>query len=651
MAATHEDRNAQLSPGVAIKAPCKAATIGAITLSGEQTVDGVALVSGDRCLVKNQVDQTANGIYGVSTGSWAREPDFDGTRDVVTGTFVFITNGATNAGAFYECTTTGTIVFGTSNITFAVGALGPITTPLSIVNGGTGSATGSVANLIFLQSGTGAVARTVQSKERDFVTPEDFGAVGNGIAIDIGAVQAAINTGLSVYFPDGIFFLGTFNTAATEVNVLTIIGRSNTRYWGPGILKVTSANTCVPKIIELDNSHDIELDLRFTDSGYDETLTYQGAMCVNLLGTAGPVFNVRAKLNSNGCVVTFNTGNQAATVPANAIYNIELDLNCKNSFYGAQFRNCGDHVHGVVKTETAHRSYFSYGAQHHKIDVFSKNHSNVNPAQDCLIKTYDGRDEQDIEINYKCQGNTSATPPVEIENQTTTGKAVRDVTVTINDSDSTNTNTQSLYIVSRDINGAILATSANIITGLRIGGRMRWVPQFGTAVSGGVINYVEFFGDVARKLTSPNQLVNGTTYPALGNPGFVSNVGWRLRMPDGMTWIVYRGNDNSAIFDIPLTAADSMGMMKVEVHVYDGYQATTIWKHELDNIVWTKAAGVATLSSRTVEINTNLGAVGTINLAANAGNMRYTFAGWTAAANGLIILRYEDQQSDAATAD
>src|SRR5258708_9550254 len=83
MAATHEDRNAQLSPGVAIKAPCRAATTGAITLSGQQTVDGIALVTGDRCLVKNQADQTTNGSDLVSTGAWTREPDFDGHRDAV----------------------------------------------------------------------------------------------------------------------------------------------------------------------------------------------------------------------------------------------------------------------------------------------------------------------------------------------------------------------------------------------------------------------------------------------------------------------------------------------------------------------------------------------------------------------------------------
>lgn len=42
-------------------------------------------------------------------------------------------------------------------------------------------------------AGTGAVATNVQAKLRQFVTPEDFGAVGNGIADDTAAVQLAIN--------------------------------------------------------------------------------------------------------------------------------------------------------------------------------------------------------------------------------------------------------------------------------------------------------------------------------------------------------------------------------------------------------------------------------------------------------------------------
>ena len=62
----------------------------------------------------------------------------------------------------------------------------------------------------FLQSGTGAVASTVQTKLRESVSVKDFGAVGNGVTDDSAAIQAAIEAvrnagGGTVRIPAGTF--------------------------------------------------------------------------------------------------------------------------------------------------------------------------------------------------------------------------------------------------------------------------------------------------------------------------------------------------------------------------------------------------------------------------------------------------------------
>ena len=57
----------------------------------------------------------------------------------------------------------------------------------------------------FIQSGTGAVARSAQDKMRDVVSVKDFGAVGDGVTNDTAAMQAAHDTGKLVYYPTGTY--------------------------------------------------------------------------------------------------------------------------------------------------------------------------------------------------------------------------------------------------------------------------------------------------------------------------------------------------------------------------------------------------------------------------------------------------------------
>lgn len=125
MASNVVDRLRGVRSSQAIKVPCRVATTANITLSGEQTIDGVAVVDGDRVLVKDQNSGAENGIYRASTGNWTRAPDWDGSGDVVTGTLVLVNSGTTNAYTGWRVSTTGQIEIQTTPVAF-FGPLGSI---------------------------------------------------------------------------------------------------------------------------------------------------------------------------------------------------------------------------------------------------------------------------------------------------------------------------------------------------------------------------------------------------------------------------------------------------------------------------------------------------------------------------------------------
>jgi hypothetical protein len=108
-----------VAQGLDVKGSVRAATTANITLSGEQTVDGVDLVAGNRVLVKNQSTASANGIYVVAAGAWSRATDADASAKVSSGMFVFVEEGTANADAGFVLTTDGAITLGTTALAFA----------------------------------------------------------------------------------------------------------------------------------------------------------------------------------------------------------------------------------------------------------------------------------------------------------------------------------------------------------------------------------------------------------------------------------------------------------------------------------------------------------------------------------------------------
>ena len=97
-----------------IKTPVVCATTANITLSGLQTIDGIAVTEGQRVLVKNQTTTTENGIYDASASAWTRSADWNDSVDLVNGVLVLDANDTT----LYRVTFSGSYVIGTTVCTF-----------------------------------------------------------------------------------------------------------------------------------------------------------------------------------------------------------------------------------------------------------------------------------------------------------------------------------------------------------------------------------------------------------------------------------------------------------------------------------------------------------------------------------------------------
>lgn len=114
-------------PTVTPKENARAATTANITLSGEQTIDAVAVVAGDRVLVKDQTSASENGIYVAAAGAWSRAAD-----EVANGIYALVTDGTVNGLKYFVLSTPNPITLGTTGLTFVEFTPGQLTKKLKV---------------------------------------------------------------------------------------------------------------------------------------------------------------------------------------------------------------------------------------------------------------------------------------------------------------------------------------------------------------------------------------------------------------------------------------------------------------------------------------------------------------------------------------
>jgi hypothetical protein len=109
--------------GIDWKPSVRLATTEAITLAtgleNGDTLDGVTLVTGNRILVKNQVDATENGIYVVAaSGVPTRSTDADTAAEITASFAVFVEEGTVNTDSGWTLTNNGAVTVGTTELSF-----------------------------------------------------------------------------------------------------------------------------------------------------------------------------------------------------------------------------------------------------------------------------------------------------------------------------------------------------------------------------------------------------------------------------------------------------------------------------------------------------------------------------------------------------
>lgn len=174
-----------MAQGLTWKASVRAATTANITLSGTQTIDGVAVIANDRVLVKDQTTASANGLYVVAAGAWARASDADVSAEVPAGLAVFVSEGTANGDKAWVLTTNAPITLGSTSLAFAQmtgSASGETNTASNVGAAGTGVYDGkSGVDLQFrkLNAASSKLSVTLNGQQLDLdVVPGNITALG-----------------------------------------------------------------------------------------------------------------------------------------------------------------------------------------------------------------------------------------------------------------------------------------------------------------------------------------------------------------------------------------------------------------------------------------------------------------------------------------
>lgn len=222
------------------KQSVRVATTAAIALNGLQNIDGVALVAGDRVLVKDQAAGAENGIYVAAAGAWSRAADADSGTKLTAGATVPVEAGTTNADTIWMVKTDGAIIVGATAIAFQwAGGLNAPTQPVGDNSAKLANTAHVQAAIAALLGGVGGALDTLNELAAALGNDANFAAtVANALALKAPLASPAL-TGVPTA-PTAA--LGT-NTTQLATMAALIAGL----YTGKGVQRfVANGNFTVP---------------------------------------------------------------------------------------------------------------------------------------------------------------------------------------------------------------------------------------------------------------------------------------------------------------------------------------------------------------------------------------------------------------------
>ena len=192
------------------KQSVRVATTANIALAGLQTIDGVALLAGDRVLVKNQAVGKDNGIYIAGAPAWVRAPDADTNAEVTSALLVSVEQGVTLADTRWQLITDGVIVLGTTPLTFqnVTQGFAPINSPALISPTANTPAqfdnSKALATTEFVQRALGNIGGMRIYNASTSMVVEDFGKIvlanaGVSIALTLPPIGGSVLTGSTIH--------------------------------------------------------------------------------------------------------------------------------------------------------------------------------------------------------------------------------------------------------------------------------------------------------------------------------------------------------------------------------------------------------------------------------------------------------------------